>query len=346
MAYRKHALYLYDGQAFEKLLAFPAGLKARLMSCNRLLERMTRSEPQSAVIAEGYAFVARRHEILQILLSDGSIADRHHFRKGYIHTNRLSLIQHVSGFSECVAYGEYQPNAKRESVCIWRKKTATPGEWEQVYAFADGQIRHIHALIPDPLHACVYILTGDEDGESGIWRATEDFGHVEPFLVGDQAYRSCVAYVDGNVLCYSTDIPSRQNTVTKVELQTKTTTILCELPGTCTVGCRAGDTILFCTSVETEEPKSRGKWHMLQYLLGRKLPAGIKDRYPRVYRYTANGEIVEWLKFEKDIWPAGLFRFGRALPVYDAFTDTLYLYPGAVKKYDGKLYLIKMGEST
>ena len=155
---------------------------------------------------------------------------------------------------------------------------------------------------------------------------------------------SCIAYVDGDAICYSTDIPSRQNTITKIDLNNNKTEVLCDLPGTSTVGCHCGEFMLFCTSVETEEPKTRGKISMFKYLLGQKLPAGIKDRFPRVYRYSKDGKIDEWLKFKKDIWPAGLFRFGRALPIYDEFAQRVYLYPGAVKKYDGKLYYIDIGD--
>lgn len=343
LAYHRHALYLYDGNEFANLLAFPVNLKKRAMSCHRILERMTRSEPQSAVFYGEDIFVARRHEILQISIDTGNIVDKHDYRKSYIHTNKLSVIENVSGFSDCIVYGEYQPNAKRESVCIWRKKTTNDSKWENVYSFADGQIRHIHAIVPDSRHGCVYILTGDEDKESGIWRATEDFNKVEPFLVGDQAYRSCIAYVEGNTLYYSTDIPSRQNTITQVDLDTSEVKKLFDLPGSCTVGCRVGDRMIFCTSVETEEPKNRGKVSMLKYMLGNKLPAGIKDRFPRVYVFSPDQSVKNWLKFEKDIWPAGLFRFGRAIPLYDEFTDTVYLYPGSVKKYDGRLYSISAG---
>ena len=344
LAYHKYALYLYNDNAFVKLLELPASIKNRVLSCHRILERMARSEPQSAILCDNTVFVARRHEVLQISLKDGSVIDKHSFRKSYIHTNRLSMIENINDFSDCVAYGEYQPNVKREEVYIWRKKTRGTNDWECVYTFKGGQIRHIHALIPDKLHGCVYILTGDEDKESGIWKATDDFKKVEPLLVGDQAYRSCIAYVDGEELCYSTDIPSRQNTITRVDLNTMQTEALYDLPGSSTVGCRCGKYTIFCTSVETEEPKTRRKKDMIRYLLGQKLPAGIKDRFPRVYVYSRDNKIVEWLKFEKDIWPAGLFRFGRAIPLYDEFRGRLYLYPGAVKKYDGKLYFINIGD--
>lgn len=344
LTYHNHALYLYKDNAFEKLLRFPVSIKNRMLSYLRVLERMTRSEPQSAVVSTNDVFVACRHEVLQVSLKDGSVIDKHNYRKNYIHTNRLSMIKNIEGFSDCVVYGEYQPNVKREEVFVWRKKTLVTNKWECVYKFSEGQIRHIHAIIPDRLHRCVYILTGDEDKESGIWKATDDFKKVEPLLVGNQAYRSCIAYVDGEELCYSTDIPSRQNTITRVDLNTMQTEALFDLPGSSTVGCRCREYKIFCTSVETKEPKTRGKTDMIRYLFGRKLPAGIKDRFPRVYVYLRDRKIEEWLKFEKDIWPAGLFRFGRAIPLYDEFRNRLYLYPGAVKKYDGKLYFINIGE--
>ena len=341
LTWRRHRLYLFDGNdRFAPLCEFACSMKEKVMESIRLLERLARSEPQSAVSVDDEVYIARRHDVCKLDLTTGNVPENYPYRKPYIHTNRLDIIHGVHGFQNSVVYGEYLSNPKREEVCVYQKRIDSTGGFEEVYRFHAGSIRHIHGLVADAAHECVYILTGDEDGESGIWRATENFAKVEPMLVGDQQYRACIAFVRGTSIIYATDIPSRMNSIGGYDLQEKKYTHLMQLPGTCTRGCSMGEKHIFSTSVETVEPKSRGKRDMLAYWLSRKRAAGIVDDYPRMYMEDENGGFQEILKLKKDLWPSGAFRFGHVLPVYDAQKERLYIYPTAVKRYDGKLYAI------
>ncbi len=345
LTYRKHGLYEYDGTVFHHLADIPCGMKERITDSFRLLERATRSEPQSAVCADGHAYIARRHSVDRLNIETHILTRDGRFRKPYIHTRQLTYIHGVEGFDSCIAYGEYFGNAKREEVCIYaRSVMGESADWKEVYRFPAGVIRHIHTLVPDSEHKCVYILTGDDNGESGIWKAVDMFQRVEPLLVGDQMYRACVAYTTRDGMIYATDIPSRENAIMRYDFERQELTELQKLPGTCTSGGVILDRGLFCTSIESEEPKSRGKLTMLRYLLSRKYARGIADEYPRIYMEGADGRYFELLRCEKDFLPGGLFRFGRVLPLVDEKRQILYIAPVAVKRYDGKLYRIALSD--
>ena len=341
LTYKKHKLYILSEGKFRLFTAFPCGIKGKIKEISRVVERITRCEPQYAICFDGAVIVARRHTIDTFGLQDGSLIKSEEYRKSYIHTDRLAVISGVKGFESCVAYGEYFGNSKREEVCVFAKSSINE-DWKKVFEFPAGAVRHIHSIVPDAANECVYILTGDEDGESGIWRATNNFSTVEPVAVGNQDYRCCIAFPSGKTLTYTTDIPSRQNYITRLNLTDCEIEKLVELPGSCTVGCDADGTKIFCTSVESIEPSSRGKLDMIKYLLNRKLGQGIKDKFPRMYVENADGSFKEFLKCEKDNWPGGLCRFGRIYPVYDAINKRLYVFPIAVKKYDGRLYSIDL----
>lgn len=343
LVYKKHKLYFLCNGKFTLFVEFPRSIKARIKEINRVIERITRSEPQCAICFDGCIVVARRHALETYSLDNGELIQREQYRKGYIHTDRIMPIVGVEGFADCIAYGEYFSNPKREEVCVYSKQKIGDA-WQKAYEFPAGAVRHIHSIIADRENGCAYILTGDEDGESGIWRATDNFKCVEPLAVGNQDYRCCIAFPSGESLVYTTDIPSRQNYITRLNLVDQTVQKIAELPGSCTVGCSADGLNIFCTSVESIEPASRSRIDMIKYLLSRKLGQGIKDKYPRMFVGLADGSYKEYLKCEKDNWPGGLCRFGRIYPIYDSIGKKLYVFPIAVKKYDGKLYSINIDE--
>ncbi len=338
LTYYKNAMYLFKNGEFSLLCKFRAGTKQRVLSSVRLAERFGRTEPQSAIACSDTVYIARHKEILCISLKTGEITERYTFRKPYIHTSRLTRIQSVPSFTDVIAFGEYFANEKREEVCLWTKNADNTCEWRVAYTFPAGKVRHIHNLVPDPTNNCVYILTGDEDGESGIWKATDDFRSVEPLLVGDQAYRACIAFADGKGITFATDIPSRQNYINYYDIKSGTLTPLSKIPGSCTSGCMINGKKIFCTTVESVEPKSRSKIDMIRYMLSRKRAAGIADDYSHIFVETEEGKYTDQMQFKKDVFPGGAFRFGSIGVVASEDDELLYLYPCAVKKYDGKLF--------
>lgn len=47
-----------------------------------------------------------------------------------------------------------------------------------MFTFAQGQVNHIHDVVPDPYRECFWILTGDFGEAAGIWRVTPDWSSV------------------------------------------------------------------------------------------------------------------------------------------------------------------------
>ena len=212
ITYKKSKLYLYDGNKFNKLYSFSSDLIFRIKESTRLTERIFRCEPQCALCHSNSLFVARRNSIDEINLQTKTLLNTFHYREDYIHTNRITKLEGVNGFFDSIVYGEYFANTKKESVRIYQKKY-DENEFTAVFEFAPGRVRHIHSIIPNPKDECVYILTGDSDSESGIWVAKNNFGSVEPLLVGDQKYRSCICFLTDNGFVYATDTPERENMI-------------------------------------------------------------------------------------------------------------------------------------
>lgn len=82
--------------------------------------------------------------------------------------------------------------------------------WEILYTFSRGVIRHVHNIVFDNYRQHFWVLTGDNDQESGIWK-TEDFKDLEPFLVGSQSYRAMSIIPTEEGLLIPTDTENEEN---------------------------------------------------------------------------------------------------------------------------------------
>ena len=333
ITYHNGILYLYKNGVFDEILQIDNTLYSKTR--NRLLERIFRIEPKSAVWFEDALFIALNDSILTIDIEGKCVTKKGTFRKKYIHTSRLSVIYGLKSFNDSVVYGEYFDNPSREEVCIFQ---SCGNEWKKVFSFAPGTVRHIHNMVPDAMHDCVYILTGDSDSESGIWKATKNFSVVEPLLVGSQKYRACIGFLFDNELCFATDIPSKDNYINSINLENMEIRSIQNIPGTCTTGCIVGDQMIFGTTVECEEPSGNRRIDRIKYLLSRKKAKGIQSDEVYLYLGTPTKGFAEIEHMKKDIFPGGLCQFGRIYVVTDEDSSGIYYYPIATKKYDGKMY--------
>lgn len=91
----------------------------------------------------------------------------------------------VTGF---IYLGEYQtPNSGFTEIRV--SYSTDDGEtWSTLHAFPGPatsdphRIRHIHSIVSDPIGGRTYILAGDSEQASGIYRISEDGHSVEPWL--------------------------------------------------------------------------------------------------------------------------------------------------------------------
>lgn len=199
--------------------------------------------------------------------------------------------------------------------------------------FRGGVVKHIHGCYADRGRECVYILTGDENKESGIWKATDNFTKVEPLLLGSQQFRTCQMNFIGSDLYYFTDAPSENNymyryTEGKIER-------ICRLKGTCIWGCNFQGGGFYST---TCEPNKDGK-NKIDYWLTNKSGNGVVGNTVEVFAVNNEWKIEGIIKFEHDGFPLRLFQYGTV-----AFTNAMdkktYFTPLCVKKYDMSVFEI------
>lgn len=317
---------------FRKLFKWSKSSLNTVLSKLRLTERLFRIEPRAACYFDGRFFVAGSGRLVSLYANTGDIEHETSFRDGMRAPLRFSVIEGVPGFQDCLVYGEYFSNEGRESVVLWRLLKGQ-SSWEKVHVFPAGSIRHIHGCTVDSETGCIYVLTGDEDQESGIWKMEDDFGSVERILGGTQQYRSCVGLAANGSLVYATDTPLSENYVylaTPNVARSWHVEPVCQLRGSCIYGMSDCDARLAVST--TIEPDSRLRG--LRYLLSCKKAPGILDSSVDFLLLT-NGEAKCLATLKKDCLPTGLFQFSAGVPVFGE--RGLYFSCCGLKGLDGRV---------
>ncbi len=128
-----------------------------------------------------------------------------------------------------IIWGDY--NAKRTGEPVNLYRSLDNGiSWEIIYSFPANTIRHIHNVIYDRYRDQYYVLTGDENEESGIW-VTADFQKMEPLLVGSQRYRAVAIIPTENGIIIPTDSEYERNYIQFYSFESKDLSTTCELNG-------------------------------------------------------------------------------------------------------------------
>lgn len=78
-------------------------------------------------------------------------------------------------------------------------------QWEECYRFPLGEIRHVHAIVPDPYRERLWICTGDNDAETALFYTQDDFNSVHRFNGGDQSWRMVSMIPTENALFWGSD---------------------------------------------------------------------------------------------------------------------------------------------
>jgi hypothetical protein len=286
-------------------------------------------------VDDSTAIVSYHGSIYVVDCKSGTITKEHEFRIGMNNPLCFEHIQGINGFTDSFYYGEYFLNHNKEQVSIYRREL--DGAWTAVYTFPSGTIYHIHGLIPCKEQECVYILTGDKDSESGIFKATNDFKNVEEIVRGKQIYRACVALPTENGLIYTTDTPLEENYLYYLDFDTKEIKEVIPIAGPSIYGKRISDTeLLFSTSVE---PDSRIEG--LKYQFSYKLGPGVKDNKTHLYYVKLNGEEInakEIFTATKDFLPMGAGQFGTLM--FPDGEGQVFVTGQALRKYDNKTLII------
>ncbi len=148
-------------------------------------------------------------------------------------------------------FGEYFNNPGRDKVRIYKYKI-TGMQWQNVYEFMPGQIRHIHALQEDPYTGKLWICTGDENEEPMIGWSDDRFRTIIPIGQGNQKWRACqLVFTEENVYWGADTGSIDLGGIYKWDKQKKEATQLQPVPGAIFFGTRlANGTIVMSTDRE------------------------------------------------------------------------------------------------
>ena len=306
--YHKGILYIQDRENinFVKLLRLPGQQWKKALVRIRSAERLLRLEPRIAKALNDNEFLlSYQGEVLLINTKDASCSVEHRYRSGM--NNPLSFCS----INNRILYGEYFSNKKHEACAIYER--TSKGNWERVFKFCAGSIKHIHQIVFDKYRECIWILTGDADNETGIWKSDMSFSRVERVFSGSQKYRSCFMMPLKNGLVYATDTPLESNAVYFAK-ETEDGTFeepiaVYEMCGPCIYGRVIDDEVMvMSTSVEPDPSLPTAR-----YMVTTKLGKGVKDRYCHLVAGNIEMGFHEFCRLKKDRYWMGLFQFGSLL---------------------------------
>ncbi len=308
------------------------------LSKYRILQRMLRLAPRCGIfVSESIAIISFYGYVIRIEIEENKIEIEHQFRKDMNNPLTFCKLAGIEGFGDGVYYGEYFGNAKEEEVRIYRR--TDEGKWAVAYCFPSGTVRHIHNIVGDCQNKCVYVLAGDEDRQSAIWKFMDNFKSYEIIGGGSQQYRACVGYSFKAGFFYATDSPLEKNHIYYMkEFGIKPESVL-EIEGPCIYGRKIGEELYaLSTSVEPDS-RIKGLRYMLSYRKGK----GVKSYNSKVYIGNPERGFVEILSAKKDIFPMLLFGFGTFL-FPNVTVGELIITGQSLKRYDGKTISINTDE--
>lgn len=329
LIYKKGYLYVYDNEENVIIAKKKIG---NWIEKNTLISRLLRKEPRCAVkLGESSFLISYNGGVWNYDFKSNILFKEHSYGKGM--KNPLSFcVETKSKGENNIYYGEYIWNENKGPVAIYRRDSS----WKKIYEFDAGEITHIHSMVFDKKNQCFYILTGDEDSESGIWVANYDFTDVKPLVIGKQKFRSCVLFPTFNGLLFATDTPLENNSIFLLRKDNETIEIdkIVSLPGSCIFGGIINNEFYFATAVEPDSSLPE-----LRYRVTYKLGKGIKDRYSHIFRVTNSGNIEEVYKEKKDILPMWLFQFGNFIFPYNETSDVIVVSQALKCGHSKTLYL-------
>lgn len=309
--------------------------KWKKISCKlRILERALHIEPRWAMPFENKVLILWDGKVYKVDPKTGIYGVEKIKLKGK--PLNIACINDIKGFSNSLIIGDYYKNSKRDEVRLfWRRESNQ--EWEIAYTFTAGKIRHIHNIVPDKQNERVLILSGDEDNESGIWEAKDNFRVVRPLFIGKQLYRACQATIFNSLMYYATDTPSEENAIYCINNKERNIEKIADLRGSCIYGHVYGD--LWCFST-TCEPKAHAK-NVIDYWMSNTPGEGILDDKIDVCLLDKMGNFHKIGTFISDKLPLRLFQYATAFFACNTEKSTPILFtPVCVKKYDMHVFEI------
>ncbi len=229
-----------------------------------------------------------------------AVGDRRVYRKED-GGNRFELVQNIERGTRplhrglCVSadgavyWGEYFGNTERESVHIFGSDD-DGRSFHRAYSFAAGTIRHVHGIQEDPEDLALWIMTGDEGAEPGLYRASSNLADIELVGGGSQQWRCLSLLFAPEYIYWGTDSPYEQNHLIRFDRQTGRTERIQEVGGPVYYsGRNEAGMMFFATTVE---------------------PGPAASSRAQIWVSGDGDRFVLLADYPKDAWPAKLFQFG------------------------------------
>jgi len=331
-----NTLYIADAnfQDAEKVVQLEVPRLVRPMYHVRLLVRLLRLLPSYArQVTATMVLVSHMGHAHLIDVREKKIVSRLKFRDGMRNFLSCSEIKGIPSFDPQISFGEYLDNNARTPVSIWSINLQTEGKWEKRWTFPQGSIKHIHAIVPDEYRGWVWILTGDVNGEVGMWAAKNNFTEVTRVVFGKQIFRACSAFPVREGLLYATDSQYESNSICILEQEGSdwVSRHIADIAGPCIYSTQVGDDYIFATAVEPGMPKS----NVLRTLLDCQPGPGLNGNYSEVFVGNLSKGFVSICRMQKDMWPARLFQFGSiSFPSGTPTAEYVLAYGTALKGID------------
>lgn len=157
----------------------------------------------------------------------------------------LGLCQAPSGR---LYFGEYFRNSDRSEVHVYGSPNGE--DWSVVHTFPPGAVRHVHGVRADPHREGVWVLTGDDDEECGLWFTDDGFRTLTSVARGGQHVRAVSVVPLEEGLIVPTDTPLRRNFVQRFDPRSGSFERLCALPGSAFHAVSSAGVLLVSTAVE------------------------------------------------------------------------------------------------
>jgi len=245
-----------DGRSFETVCTLQIPGSLRLAGLSTLSRRITRTDSfRMRKVANGnHAFVFRRGIYIQKPASDVAVCTMR-IPRG---SRPVSLETNNQGG---LVFGEYFANRARKEVHIYGSDDGGLN-WDVVYTFEPGAIRHVHGIAYDQWDDCYWICTGDYDDENRLIRASCDFADVQTMRQGGQRNRFFAMQIFENNIVAATDTPFESNYVYVIDKQTGEARRAIEVENSCFFTCVVGDRVFVSTNAERSPVNDNNNSHI------------------------------------------------------------------------------------
>lgn len=232
------------GSRFEFIASAPASPAARAAASTTLSSRFFRTGFHALTpLPNGDLVAVVRGAVLHSREGSRNFRVAHEVTRG---TRPLGVCSTPTG---SVYFGEYFGNPERDEVHVYGSPDGK--YWEPVHTFEAGSIRHIHGIHWDPYRKGLWILTGDDGDEVGLWWTSDEFRTLEPVIRGDQRARAVTVLPLEDGVIVPMDTPFEENWVQHFDTASGKLERLAALPGS--VFCATRTSSLFALSTVVEK---------------------------------------------------------------------------------------------